>query len=90
MGKRLEIGDGDPYDRWSIRENEKFITGDTYMDNFDMEKFLEEIEVDMRYVHWGEYSFNLCRNTSRYEGINRSRYPELQEEEKETDWRDLL
>lgn len=44
---------------WSIEENENFITGYVFMDNFDMEEYLEQIGVDGSIVRWGEYSFDL-------------------------------
>ena len=44
---------------WEIEENEDFITGSIYMDNFDMWGFLEKIGVNMKSVTWGEFPFSL-------------------------------
>lgn len=44
---------------WGIDENNNYITGYTSMDNFDMEEFLERIDVDMDKVKWSEWSFDL-------------------------------
>lgn len=45
---------------WRIEENAKYIGGYTPMDNFDMEEFLNKIDVDMEYVKWSDsYSFTL-------------------------------
>ena len=44
---------------WYITESAGFITGSTDMDNFDMEEFLEKIDVDMSKVDWSEWSFDL-------------------------------
>lgn len=47
-------------DTWDISENENYITGYTWMDNFSMYDFLEEIEVDTNNcVRWSEYPFSL-------------------------------
>ena len=63
---------------WSIKENKDYITGSTWLDNFDMEEFLEKIEVNMNKVDWSEYGFDL---------------PDEDEDEDtndKIDWRDLL
>lgn len=39
-------------DYWWIYEDEYFIYGDTSMDNFDMERFLELIGVPSNVVEW--------------------------------------
>jgi hypothetical protein len=63
-------------DAWDIKENNDYITGSTWMDNFDMEEFLEKIDVDMNKVNWSDWSFDL---------------PDEDEEENyKIDWRDLL
>lgn len=47
-------------DSWNIEENKNYIGGYTGMDNFDMEEFLEKIDVDMRRVSWSDpYRFEL-------------------------------
>ena len=47
-------------DAWCIEENKNYIGGYTCMDNFDMEEFLDKIDVDMRRVDWSDsYVFEL-------------------------------
>lgn len=50
---------GWPYE-WDIEENEDFITGYTYIDNFSMIDFLDYIGVPERAVTWGENMFELA------------------------------
>ncbi|HBY20777.1 MAG TPA: hypothetical protein DEG71_07185 [Clostridiales bacterium] len=40
------------YDAWIITENDNYIKGETSMDNFDMEIFLEEIGVKSGDIEW--------------------------------------
>ena len=47
--------DGD----WYIEENSDFITGHTWMDNFDIRLLLKELNVNMKNVQWGDYDFDL-------------------------------
>ena len=50
----------DPWDYpWRISENEKYITGSTSMDNFDMEEYLKQIGINENFISWSEYSFDL-------------------------------
>ena len=58
LGKKFGMPWADT-DSWHIRENEDFISGDTYMDNFSMSDFLERIGVKNNHITWGEYSFDL-------------------------------
>ena len=74
LGERLGIGWYK--DAWNIKENNDYITGSTWMDNFDMEEFLEKIDVDMDKVNWSDLSFDLLN--------------EDEEESTKIDWRDLL
>lgn len=47
-------------ERWNIEENDTYIGGHTCMDNFDMAEFLDQIEVNLRYVDWSDpYPFEL-------------------------------
>jgi hypothetical protein len=39
---------------WDIEVGENRIRGYTFMDNFDMGEFLEDIGVDMEFVKWGD------------------------------------
>ena len=58
LGEKIGI-DYSTTDYWNIDENEDFITGDTYMDNFSMEDFLEKIGVDSSKINWGCDYFDL-------------------------------
>ena len=47
-------GVGDFYDgcEWDIDVGEKYIHGWTYMDNFNMYRFLEFIGIDSKHIEW--------------------------------------
>ena len=51
-------------ERWDISENEDYISGYTWMDNFDMGEFLKKIGVESRCIDWGEYPFDLSECSS--------------------------
>lgn len=57
LAERLGLDNFD--DPWDIEENDDYITGYTCMDNFDMDEFLEKIEVPSEKVHWDEFEFDL-------------------------------
>ena len=57
LGEKLGIDCSE--EPWFIRESNGYITGSTGMDNFDMEEFLEKIDVNMNKVDWSEWSFDL-------------------------------
>lgn len=57
LGEKLGIDCSE--ESWRIRESNGYITGSTSMDNFDMEKFLEKIDVNMKKVDWSDWSFDL-------------------------------
>lgn len=58
LGEKLGIEWSE--EAWNIEENEKYIGGYTDMDNFDMEEFLNKIDVNLRHVNWSEsYRFEL-------------------------------
>lgn len=57
LGKKLGIDCSE--ESWAIEENNSYITGSSGMDNFDMEEFLEKIDVDMDKVDWSDWSFDL-------------------------------
>ena len=59
LGKKLGLVNSRLDFPWDITENYNFITGYTDMDNFDMEEFLEKIDVNMKKVDWNECGFNL-------------------------------
>ena len=73
----------DKYDEWSISENEEYVSGATWMDNFYMGGFLDDIGVNPRRVIWSEFPFNVdnYRDEINYENGF---------EEKEDEWRVLL
>lgn len=76
LGEKLGINYSE--ESWGIEENNSYITGSTWMDNFDMEEFLEKIDVDMDKVEWSEWSLDLP-DEDEYEHINNK-----------IDWRNLL
>ena len=79
LGEKLGIDCSEEY--WFIRESDGYITGETGMDNFDMEKFLTKIDVNMNMVDWSEWSFDLPDEDDGDED---------DETNDEIDWRDLL
>ena len=44
-------------DKWQIGEENEFITGETILDNFDMDKFLDIIGVNPKRINWDMYDF---------------------------------
>lgn len=46
---------------WNIEENDSFITGYTWMDNFSMSGFFTKIDVNCP-ITWGEYPFSIGGN----------------------------
>ena len=44
----------DEYDCWNITEDEYYVKGSTFMDNYDMEEFLAKIGVAKNAIHWSE------------------------------------
>lgn len=79
LGKKLGLECFD--EPWDISENNDYITGYTWMDNFDMNEFFDKIEVNGRNVNWSEYPFNLPEDSSG--NIN-------EETNEDSDWRKLL
>jgi len=63
---------------WDITENDQFITGYTDMDNFDMEKFLEKIGINIDNVGWSDGYLDLNGLESADDDAD------------EIDWRELL
>ena len=66
---------------WDIEENDNFITGYTYIDNFSMYDFLDKIGVNDKYILWGEYSFDI-NNYKDDEDIDST--------ENKDDWRSVI
>lgn len=87
LAKKLNL-EIERFDQWNIDEDSEFITGYTHMDNFDMNEFLQKIEVDSRCVHWGEFSFNLSKPNRQYHRKRDSGYNDYEDDE--PTWRDLL
>lgn len=79
-----ELGTLDKYvddsDRWDIIENDNFIAGDTWMDNFNMYSFLQDIGVNDKMVSWDEFPFKLPVEVN----------DEIDENELEEEWRKLI
>jgi hypothetical protein len=57
LAKRMNLYCYD--ETWDISENNSFITGYTWMDNFSMHEFFCKIGIKPAFVSWGEYPFNL-------------------------------
>ena len=47
------------HDKWSIYENDKYISGDTWLDNFSFYEYLHYIMVPDDVVDWSEYYFDV-------------------------------
>lgn len=43
-------------DDWVIRENDKYVSGFTYMDNLDMSTYMKHIGID-KFVEWEDVDF---------------------------------
>ena len=67
---------------WYISENNNYITGDTCMDNFDMQEFLEKIGVKSRNINWSEYPFSLPEDSREEDAES--------DTDEDSDWRKLL
>jgi hypothetical protein len=83
MAKLMKIEEGYYDYPWDIEENEDFITGWTYLDNFSMMNFLEKIEVPLVKVYWSEWPFDLNGNLDCYKEKEK-------EELLDEDWREIL
>lgn len=80
LGEKLGL---DCYDEtWDISENDNYISGYTWMDNFDMDEFLERIDVERKNVNWSEYPFSLPEDS-------KDKDIEIAIDE-DSDWRKLL
>ena len=80
LGKLMGQDDITYFDQWRIEENDTHITGSTWMDNFDMYDFLQDIGVNDKYVDWSEFDFNLDDYSEKDDN----------EDVSEKTWRDLL
>ena len=55
---------------WNIKENDLFITGYTYMDNFNIKELFNICGINPRAVTWGENKFDLPDNIFKVEEKN--------------------
>ena len=62
LGEKLGLDCCD--ETWDISENEDYISGYTFMDNFDIGEFFKKIGVESRCIDWGEYPFDLSECSS--------------------------
>ena len=53
LGKKMNMYCCDFRNSWDIDENDEYIGGDTYQDNFSMRDFLNKIGVNSEVIHWG-------------------------------------
>ena len=59
LGKKMGMVDLKWDSPWDIEENDNYITGYTFMDNFNMYKFLSDIDVEDKDIKWGEFRVDL-------------------------------
>ena len=74
-------------DEWNIEETKNFITGNTYMDNFDFSEFFKLIGVDDDLITWGDFPFNINEKEDNFIEENNL---EDNFELSEINWRDIL
>lgn len=55
LGEKLGMYNCSSHYEWDIDENDEYIGGYTYQDNFSMFDFLDKIGVNSETVHWGYY-----------------------------------
>ena len=67
---------------WNINENDLFITGYTWMDNFSMHEFFEKIGIRPADATWSEYPLSLPGEVSHNE--------EPMQNNEEKTWQDYL
>jgi len=56
--ERLEMGFIGSYGNWQVKENDRFIWGDTTMDNFDFAEFFTKIGIPWTYIGWSDSNGN--------------------------------
>lgn len=82
LGKKLHLQWAS--DSWNISENEDFITGDTYMDNFNISELFDIIGIPACVIFWNEFGFDLDNlNDDSIEEDNNT-------EHNKVDWEKLL
>lgn len=79
LGKKIGMVDLKWDSPWDIEENDEFITGYTFMDNFNMYDFFNKIDVKEGNITWSERPFDLFFYKDNKD-----------DEENNKDWRDLL
>lgn len=79
LGQKLDLKWAE--EAWSIEENDLFITGSTWMDNFDISELFKIIGIHKEGIKWSEYPFDLPDEE-----------PPLKEEIEvdNSDWKDYL
>lgn len=60
LGRKLGLACWD--EPWNIDENNSYIIGCVFMDNFDISELFDKIGINPDNVKWGEYSFDLPDN----------------------------
>ena len=60
LGEKLNLDYFD--DSWKISETDEFITGETYMDNFDMKELFDIIGIRPTQVMWGRWGSEYPEN----------------------------
>jgi hypothetical protein len=80
LGKKLNLQYAE--EAWHIDENENYITGYTYMDNFYISELFDIIGVNNKSIHWSEYEQKLPTDDLEDEN-NGSDY-------NTSNWRDIL
>lgn len=75
-------------DSWNIDENDDFITGDTYMDNFNISELFDIIGIPSAVIFWNEFGFDL-NDLEDYILIEKEDEEEDEEDDK-LDWEKAL
>lgn len=57
LGQKLDLKWAE--EAWNIEENDLFITGYTWMDNFDISELFKIIGINSKVISWSEYPFDL-------------------------------
>lgn len=81
LGEKLGINYASS-DSWDIEENEEYICGSTYIDNFDMDEFLNKIDVNADVIQWEDFDADLDWFMKRF----KTEYYDVCNE----NWRDFL
>lgn len=63
LAEKLNMPNSSEASSWRIDQDEDFVRGYTYMDNFYMYEFLEKIGIYMPWVTWSEYLLDFPGDT---------------------------